>query len=212
MQLVEYHNKTRKGLHVVIQLEGETKRTTYKYDASKPLDYYAALALGSTPKGKKNYETFIKKHSHQSEKLSNLIQPGVTQVQLKLEELGQAGMQQRILHTLLKPLVLDEELLNIVIANHQKLRHRFTYKLEIHGTSSKNKTAHTIARITDIGTKTPEEAYTAYGSDIRLFKGRILSTGEIPSEAKRNNATGQQFDSSPVVTQTYVHILFQRGQ
>ena len=180
IRFVEYNNKNKKGLYINIKLGNMKKEKSYKYDGSKPVDYFKDLAQREEKK-KEKYKDWL-----QRKKLTRIqeqFKKGITKKQIKLEELATIEGQRKVLKALFEPLVHDKGLLEIIIANKHKLKNRFAYKMNIRDKQN------VLGTINDIGNRTPDEIWDTYGRNLTYRPGRVITQTKeqirIQNEHKR---------------------------
>jgi len=205
IEIRTYNNKSRKGDYIVIK-EGKVSRA-YKYDESFPLDFYVEVARKSIEsKGQKGYKPhkkqimtelkevikgkeskYLQQIGLKYEKYKNLkpkdyIKKGQTRVKTTLRQLEEDPV--KYYRKLLRPLVLDEELLKIVMQNADKFRHRFWYYLEnraiVLNKDGNNK--EKIVAYHENNIKTPNELIINYRDRYKF--GKVLQVGQLQTLAQ----------------------------
>ena len=165
IRIVEYNNKTRKGKYIKVRVKGEKGRIT-RYDDRVPLDVY--IKGQKLNWNRKKYREQIEAWTKEDQKstrikdaykrklkaagrLSDRFAPGLSSVRLFMHELNSQAKIRQAYEALFRPLILDEQFLDIIIQNREKMRYRYSYKMTVNGTTIKNQDVHTVGHITDIG-------------------------------------------------------------
>lgn len=215
IRFVEYNNKSRKGKYIVIKKKG--RNYAYKYDSKLPIDYYEEKA-GSVKKGKSKKKWTTKEIqkkvnvAENKKQLSKQFKKGQTLVIVNMEELGKSGATKKVYEKTLGPLVINKKLLQSVIANKEKLRNGFAYKIYIYGEGEEEQ-EQLIGKIKDIGRYTPEEIHQKYRKEAQLKPGRKLGQNELENlEYKMKLAKGsvKQYAYQNTIKRVMIHIQFQK--
>ena len=157
-------------------------------------------------KKKEKYKDWL-----QRKKLTRIqeqFKKGITKKQIKLEELATIEGQRKVLKALFEPLVHDKGLLEIIIANKHKLKNRFAYKMNIRDKQN------VLGTINDIGNRTPDEIWDTYGRNLTYRPGRVITQGEIESDAMRiklPRGSAKQYKSTGIIKTVTIEISFQKG-
>lgn len=154
ISIKEMSNKSRKGTYLYIRQKGK-RPAYYKWDGKTPIDAYInyyeiknskriktkpklkevvkAFTIEEGQKQDKILRRYIKGIEKRGGKISKSIRRGKTIS--KTYDLLTAGMTRTkiVYRQLLKPLVYDKGLLELVIRNAHKIKHRFQHELEFIG-------------------------------------------------------------------------------
>ena len=178
------NNKSRKGEYIAITKDG--KRRIYKYDDKYPLDFYVELAKHNLKETqlKKGIKTNKKKvlselervtmgeesnylkgmkikyKKYKNKRLDEFFKTGRRSIKVELDKF--MTNQRKYYIELLKPFVLDKELLNIVIANAGKFKNRFWYYTDVYGKIMEKGSKETQLSYHEDKWKTPMELGTQY--------------------------------------------------
>jgi hypothetical protein len=239
VNIVTYNNKFRKGDYIVINKDRRTR--TYKYKDEYPLDYYLEIAKqswGATEKTKgakpskrkilkeldavsRGQESNLLKRlgmnydKYKGKKVDEYFKKGRSEIRIPFENLKENPRP--VYEKLLRPLVLDEELLQILIQNAEKFKHRFWYYTEINGMSvaDMNEGRGKIAKISncEFAGRTPMQfihEHKGYFDKNRVTSRAILkphfsSTGGIKPELFIDS-------ESYWITQTMISVVFKKGE
>lgn len=122
-----------------------------------------------------------------SSSFSETLKRGSTRTIANIEQIKENT--RKIYEELLGPLVLDKEMLDIVIENKNKLKHRFSYITQIYGTKQNEGGTHLIAEIKDVNittsmTSTSIAQATSYFALIIIGIGMMLIILEIDSKRR----------------------------
>lgn len=160
IRITQLNNKSRNGAYVYVKQKGKQSRY-YKYDPEAPLDAYLKYYLDSNRvyRGKKvakgtirDYEKAFKKQDKRRKKASHTtkrvdeylreikkrptinkaIQRGMTRAEIINAEMAGTNRIKKAKEDLLRPLVLDQSLLEILIKeeNFKKLKFRLEHQIQ----------------------------------------------------------------------------------
>jgi len=223
VRITNYNNKSRKGDYIVINEEGKKKRT-FKYDQNKEVDYYVqAYTQNWTGKElKEQNKNWTQKSGRIEEYVNELkaqrritseLRRGSTVRVNNLAMLANPAKREYEHKKLLEPLVLDKTLLNIVLANKDKLRTRFAHGITIWGKPKGTNHETILAHINDIGNKNLDDVYNEYAIKQGYKKGKELSYGRISDqlqELRLGSKAGKQY-SNGTITRIEITTTFQKG-
>lgn len=223
VRITTYNNKSRKGDYIVINEQGKKKRT-FKYDQNKEVDYYVQ-AYTQNWKGKelkeqeKNWtekqgriEEYVNELKAQRRITSELRRGSTVRVN-NLATLANPAKREYEHKKLLEPLVLDKTLLDIVLANKNKLRTRFAHGITIWGKPQGTNHETILAHINDIGTKNLDDIHNEYNVKLGYKKEKNLGYGRISEELQElrlGTKAGKQYNNG-TITRIEVTTTFQKG-
>jgi hypothetical protein len=186
----ERNNKYRKGLYVVLSAKGHPRRELklkeglqiddmvqhYKdrYITKITNKNFARFMRGLRKDTKARSQTAkARKKLLKRKKIESSIKKGLTYT--KEFDLLVAGnsMIRRKYKELLGPLVRDRELLEIIIQNADKIRHRFTYESRVLGNDGTGKEV-LIGQIKDIGNRDLRKTVAEYQDEIK--RGLVITS------------------------------------
>lgn len=235
----KYNNKSRKGKYIVIKSGRESR--TYKYDEQFPIDFYVEVAnrsfenkiqglkrkkphkkkimteLEEVIKGKESQylqRMGIKYAKYKGIKPDNYFKRGQQRIKVELQQLRNDPM--KYYKKLLRPLVLDDDLLKIVVQNADKFRHRFWYYAETKGLKINNKDK----KVTNLSyhedrMKTPEEIINQYKE--RFKTNRFVNGGMLSRLIKEVGGINERYyitnsKERLLLKKTYITIVFTKGE
>lgn len=158
------------------------------------------------------YDAYLRR-VQQHGSLSTSVASGVTSATFDPLTITPLGIR-KLYEQLLGPLVLDKTLLDLVIQNADKMRHRFQYRTLVRGVTDDNKTIP-LAEITDYGNRTPEQYLRAYVHDYARLVARHRNMGySWNREAQAHLGLAQHHIKqvgNGTVTKVTTHVAFARG-
>ena len=239
IDIIHYNNKFRKGDYIVINNEGKTR--TYKYKDEYPLDFYLEVAkqsrrkssitkgakpnkrkimqeLNEVSKGKESaflHKLGMNYDKYKGKKVDEYFKKGRSEIELSFEAMK--TNPRKIYEKLLSPLVFDKELLQILIQNAEKFKHRFWYYTDIQGMKVEdvNEGRGKIGKISqaEFTKRTPIQfihEHNGYFEQRKTTSRSILNPHYSATQAIRPELF---IDSLPyIITITKIKIVFKKGE
>lgn len=219
-----------KGATYVRIKEGNKPLKKWKLDGQTPIDVYLNYyrKRDQKPRGiilykkeimgekrttqKQAMQRYTKRLEKQGRLISTQIKTGITKTKINLLTAGQKEID-KAYRELLEPLVLDKELLNLLIQNAYKFRHRFQYETKVIGLDKETRETTDLAKVSETG-RTIKEVQETYRHVIKQ-NGRIDSgtfrTQIMPFINKYNQDAKGMMWKQGTTKQLIATITFRRG-
>lgn len=234
IKLTELNNKSRKGTYIYIK-EQNKKGAYFKYKEGQIIDpfkqYYVDRYIKNKPKGsvQKYVDTYRKRIgkeripvtplSRQADRylkkirklptIQQAISRGITNTVIKNALKTTRSETERAKKNLLRNLVLDKDLLNVLVKteNIQKIKTRLEYRIQLQNANGE-KIAETVTF-----NKTPEQVIQELKKGIIIGEG--ISKGETPKVSNKLQNMGYQklnIYRNGNIDKIKIHIIFRKGR